>query len=172
MAAEPTAAGARLIAMTRVARVLISLALATSTAACAAGAPPAGTANGPTASTSPTSAGASAPVSGPPETTCGNHVVADESASGTTVCVAVGGDLIVLLHTVTGSSWSEPQTAGPSLSAGTGIPTPSNAVGWQFEALAAGTARITSSRPNCPPASPGTVTCDSLLAFQLQVEVR
>jgi hypothetical protein len=158
--------------MTRVARVLISLALATSTAACAAGTPTADTANGPTAATSPTSAGASEPGSGPPETTCGNNVVVDESANGTNVCVAVGGELIVLLHYPAGSTWSAPQTAGPSLSAGTGIPTPSNAVGWSFRALAAGTARITSSRPNCPPASPGTVTCDSILAFQLQVEVR
>jgi hypothetical protein len=151
--------------MTRVTRLLISLALATSTAACAAGAPTAESANGPTASTDRTSAGASAPVSGPPETTCGNHVVADESDSGTAVCVAVGGDLIVLLHSdVTGSTWSEPQIAGSTLGAGTGIPTPSNAVGWQFEALAAGTAQISSSRLYCPP---GTGTCD----FQLQVEV-
>jgi hypothetical protein len=173
MAAEPMAGGTRRIAMTRVTRLLISFALATSTAACAASAPTADTANGPTAPTGPTSAGASAPVSGPPETTCGNHVVADESASGTTVCLAVGGDLIVLLHSdVTGSTWSEPQIAGSSLGAGTGTPTPSDAVGWLFKALAAGPARITSLRSDCPPASPGTVACDSVLVFQLQVEVR
>jgi hypothetical protein len=159
--------------MTRVARVLISLALATSTAACAAGAPTVDTANGPTASTSLTSAGASAPVSGPPETTCGNHVVADESANGTTVCVAVGGDLIVLLHNDAAGAWSEPQTAGPSLGAGTVIPTPSNAVGWSFKALAPGTAQLNSLRTNCPPlASAGAVACDAVVFFQLQVEVR
>src|SRR5262249_42630912 len=114
-AAEPKAGGARLITMTRVALVLVSLALATSTAACPAGA----AASGPTASTGPTSAGTSAPASGAPETMCGNHVVADESASGTTVCVAVGGELIVLLHTVAGSTWSEPQLSGSALGAGT-----------------------------------------------------
>jgi hypothetical protein len=111
-------------------------------------------------------------VSGSPETTCGNHVVVDESANGTTVCLAVGGDLIVLLHTVAWSTWSEPQVAGSSLGAGTGTPTPSDAVGWLFKALAPGPARITSLRSDCPPASPGTVACDSVLVFQLQVEVR
>src|SRR5262249_54638353 len=137
----------------------------TSTAACAAGAPPADTAGGPTGSASPTASRSRG-------TTCGNHVVADESASGTTVCVALRGELIVMLHTAGGSPWSGPQVVGSTLSAGTGIPTPNNAIGWSFEALAAGTAQISSSRPDCPPASPGTVACHALLAFQLQVEVR
>jgi hypothetical protein len=111
-------------------------------------------------------------VSGSHATTCGNHVVADESTSDTTVCVTLGGELIVMLHTVGGSNWSEPQVAGSALDAGKGIPTPHTAVGWWFKTLAAGSAQISSSRPNCPPASPGTVTCHALLAFQLRVEVR
>jgi hypothetical protein len=157
--------------MTRVARTLISLTLAASTAACTAGSPGVGI------TTSPTTVGATHPTgssspSGSPGTTCGQQVQAEEPDSGTTVCVARGGELIVLLHNVAGSSWSEPQVVGSALGAGMGIPTPYGRVGWLFKALAPGTAQISTSRPNCPPASPGAVTCHSLLAFHLEVEVR
>jgi hypothetical protein len=88
------------------------------------------------------------------------------------VCVALGSELIVMLHVGPGDSWSQPQVLGGALGPGTGIPTPNNAVGWSFKAVAVGTSEITSSRPNCPAPSPATAGCHSLAAFRLQADVR
>jgi len=138
--------------MTRFLRAFFSGALIATLAGCAA---------------SGRAIGASTPSSG-----CGTHVVADESANGARVCVTLGGELIVTLHVTAGDSWSQPQVLGGALGPGTGIPTPNNVVGWSFKAVAAGTSQISSSRPNCPAASPASAGCHSLVAFRLQADVR
>jgi hypothetical protein len=141
--------------MTRLSRVLPGLALVAALASCGA----------------PTRPSAPSAPSAPPSA-CGTHVVVDESANGSTVCVALGSELIVMLPIGTGGSWSQPQVTGSALGPGSGIPTPQNTVGWSFKAVAAGKAEISSSRPNCPDASPGTAGCHSLVAFQLHADVR
>jgi len=138
--------------MTGFLRAILSLALIVTLAGCAE-----------SASTS----GPSTPSSG-----CGTHVVADESANGSTVCVALDSELIVTLHLGTGERWSQPQVHGGALGPGTGIPTPNNVVGWSFKAVAVGISEISSLRPNCPAASPATAGCHSLVAFRLQADVR
>jgi hypothetical protein len=150
--AEPWRSHRRLIGMTRFLRAFLGVALIASLAGCAAS----GSAIGP-----------STPSSG-----CGTHVVVDESANGSRVCVTLGSELIVTLHVATGNSWSQPQVLGGALGPSAGIPTPNNVVGWSFKAVAVGTSQISSSRPNCPAASPATAGCHSLVAFRLQADVR
>jgi hypothetical protein len=158
---EPERGTARLIVMARLVRVILTMALVVAMAACAARS---GGANGSTPSTVD---GASTATPG-----CGSHLVVDESASGSTVCVVRGSELIVMLHAGTGGDWSTPRVAGSALGPGAGIPTPNRSVGWSFQAVAAGTAQISSSRPACPTAGAGGAQCRSLVAFELRVEVR
>jgi hypothetical protein len=143
----------------RIAVPLIAGLLATVTA-CAAPMPQ--------ASTSSASGAASAPPSSP---SCTAHAVAGDSASGSTVCVALGGDLTVLLHATAGGSWSTPEVTGTALGPAQPVPTPAGSAGWSFAAAAAGTAVISASRPVCPSAAPGAVRCHSVAAYVLHVDV-
>ena len=103
---------------------------------------------------------------------CGVHVVARDTASGSTVCVRKGGDLIVMLRNPPGANWSSPRLTGLALGPGKPIPTPSQYVGWSFRAVAAGQAGITLTRRACPSPGPGTVSCDTLLLYRLYAQVR
>lgn len=103
---------------------------------------------------------------------CAARVVARQPAGGSTVCVTVGGELTVLLPIRAGTNWSQPQVTGSGLSPARPIFTPYLTSGWSFGALRAGTAEITTSRPVCPPATPGRVSCDSVIVFSLRVKVR
>jgi hypothetical protein len=51
------------------------------------------------------------------------------------------------------------------------VPTPAGAVGWSFQAVAAGTADLSLSRPVCPSAGPGPLRCHSVAAYRLHVVV-
>ena len=82
---------------------------------------------------------------------CGRHVVADDSANGSTVCVAKDSDVSIMLTTVGNSSWSSPTVTGNALGPAMGLPTPYGRVGWQFRAIAVGQAEISTTRPGCPP---------------------
>jgi hypothetical protein len=95
--------------------------------------------------------------------------VATDSANGRTVCVLRGSDVTVLLH---GSGWSTPQATGGALKAAGPIPTPAGTVGWAFQAVAAGTADISTSRSGCPSASPGAMRCLSIVGYLVHVEVQ
>jgi hypothetical protein len=158
--------------MTRFVRVILNVAFVAAMAACA------GPASEPTSSRLDSPAGfggsAGAGANGPSTQApgCASSLVAAESANGSTVCVALGGELIVMLHSGAGGGWSSPQVAGGALGPGMGIPTPNAVVGWSFRTLATGTARVSLSRPNCPVASSGMVKCHSLVAFDLRVDVR
>jgi hypothetical protein len=113
----------------------------------------------------------SGPTESPRSPSCTAHVVAGESANGTTVCVIRGSDLTVLLHATAGSGWSTPEATGRALGPARPVPTPAGFVGWSFPAAAAGTAQITTSRPVCPSAGPGTVRCHSVVGYLLHVNV-
>jgi hypothetical protein len=78
---------------------------------------------------------------------CGTHVVVDESANGSTVCVAKGSDVSIMLKTVGDSSWSSPATTGHALGPAMPLPTPYGLVGWQFRTIATGQAEIRTTRP-------------------------
>jgi hypothetical protein len=146
--------------MFRVPRAVAGVALVVSLAGCARAG---GTANPPGQEPS----GAGAPTSG-----CARNVVVHDPADGSTACVALGSDLIVMFTAAGTSSWSTPRVTGPALGTGSGVPTPAGQVGWMFPAVAAGASEITLSRPGCPAASPGAVRCLVLTAVRLHVDVR
>jgi hypothetical protein len=107
----------------------------------------------------------------PRSPSCTAHLVAGDSANGTTVCVTRGGDLTVLLRAVSGSGWSTPEATGKALGPAQPMPTPAGFVGWSFPAAAAGTAEVSASRPVCPSAGPATVRCHSVVGYLLHVKV-
>jgi hypothetical protein len=113
----------------------------------------------------------SAATESPRSPSCTAHVVAGDSANGTTVCVARGSDLTVLLHTTAGSGWSTPEATGNALGSARPVPTPSGYVGWSFPAAAAGAAEVSTSRPVCPSAGSGAVRCHSVVSYLLHVQV-
>jgi hypothetical protein len=152
--------------MSRTARTAVSVALLAVLAACGVNGGPAVPASPPAADPSPPAADPSPTPSG-----CSAHVVVGENANGTTVCAVLGSDLIVALPARGGGSWPRPEVTGGALEPGRGIPTPDGTVGWSFRAVATGTAEISTARPNCPPASPGTLACHSMTAFNLKVVV-
>lgn len=116
-------------------------------------------------------AAAGTPTGSPRSPSCTVHVVAGDSANGSTVCVARGSDVTVLLHATAGSDWSSPEATGNALGPARPMPTPAGYVGWSFAAVAAGTAQVTTSRPVCPSASFGAVRCHSVIDYRLHVEV-
>ena len=93
---------------------------------------------------------APAPAGAASRQSCGTHVVAGDSDNGSSVCVAAGSDVSILLKVVAGSSWSSPTATGRALGPAMGLPTPYGKVGWQFRALAAGPAEISTTRPGRP----------------------
>jgi len=99
--------------------------------------------------------------------TCGRHVVADDSANGSTVCVAKDSDVSILLKTAGNSSWSSPTVTGTVLGPAMPLPTPYGRVGWQFRTIAVGQAEISTTRPGCPPPA----KCDAV-RYHLYVTVR
>jgi len=152
--------------MTRVISLILTGLLATAVAACGGTASPAAagqpSAGGPAGGTQqPGSPGG-----------CGAHVVARDSASGSTVCVINGGELIVMLRNPPGANWSSPRVTGTALGPGEPIPTPSAYVGWSLKAIAAGPAGISLTRRACPSPGPGAVSCNALLVYRLRVTVR
>jgi hypothetical protein len=107
--------------------------------------------------------GPSTPATSTSDIGCATQVSVTEADNGSRFCLALGGTLTIQLHATGGAAWSAPQLTGDALRpAGAGT----------FTAVAAGTAEITASRPNCPSPSPGTAGCHSLLTFGIDVEVR
>jgi hypothetical protein len=86
-----------------------------------------------------------------------------EADNGAPVCIHLGRTLTVRLG---GGAWLAPTETGTALRPVEGSTPPA------FTAVAAGTAEITSSRPNCPSPGTGQVACHSMLAFQVTVTVR
>jgi hypothetical protein len=142
---------------------LLTAGLLATTSACAAR----------TAAVPATAPSASAPGSAPGSPPCAAHVVAGDPANNTTVCVTLGSDLTVLLRApAAGSTWSTPEVTGGALGRPQPVPSPAGSVGWQFQAVARGTADLTTSRDICPSGPPGALRCRGLIAYRLHVEVR
>ena len=81
-------------------------------------------------------------IPAPQKPVCHEHVALDESDNGSSVCVAVHGDVTLMLKTANGTSWSTPTVTGHVLGPGLGLPTPFGLVGWQFRVNAAGKTAI------------------------------
>ncbi len=95
-----------------------------------------------------------------------NVTVADQDK---TLCVAANGKVMVDLGDEK-DRWLPIEADGSSLAViPTFVATPGKAM---FNATKTGTAVITSSRSNCPSASPGTVSCHSIVAWKVTVDVK
>ena len=112
----------------------------------------------------PASSSASQPVSAHGCASTVNVGVADD---GRTVCVAPGG---VVTLSLAGKGWRAVSVTGTALTPKSASTTPDGEVA-AFNAGAAGSARLTTSRRNCPDPSPGQVSCMSIQAFSVTVTI-
>jgi hypothetical protein len=110
-------------------------------------------------------------------------VTVSASDNGKAICVKPGTGVLVMLRGTPTRKWAPIHATSGVLS-----PRPNGRLSLQlgvtgayFVAAHTGTAIITSARPVCPPAKstgsspsagPGTMQCDSLLAFHATVKVR
>jgi hypothetical protein len=94
--------------------------------------------------------------------------------NGTTVCLALGGDLSVSLQGAPGQEWAQPRVTPAEVLRSTPLrySGPPDTLAWAYTAAAAGTADITSSRSACPPPAPGSAACHAQQAFRVSVTVR
>ncbi|MEU7056317.1 hypothetical protein [Streptomyces sp. NPDC046197] len=91
--------------------------------------------------------------------------------SGHTVCLHVGGQVRLTLDGTKDRPWSPVKASGTVLRAGNAgiVILPGDAVA-AFDAVAPGTARLTSSRPLCP-TRPGQVACKGIQEWTVTVRV-
>ncbi|GAA3433157.1 hypothetical protein GCM10018954_027600 [Kutzneria kofuensis] len=92
--------------------------------------------------------------------------------NGQTVCVAVGDKFTVKLLDDGKGHWSAVTSDSDAVDVLllTGSP-PISGTQADFVARHKGTAKLTSTRPVCPSASPGGVTCQAMQAFTVTVTV-
>jgi hypothetical protein len=129
-------------------------------------------ASAPTAGTPPTASSAPQPSSCQPDRSGATKTIT-EADSGTAVCLAVGQRLEVYLHGTLPAKWEPIAIEGQALSSvasGKGA-LAVGITGGFFIGIAAGNARLTSSRPACPEASTPASPCGSA-TFVVSVEVR
>jgi hypothetical protein len=157
------------------------IAVAAVTSAC--GQQRAGSGGSGAASSGSAGAGGSGACHGSTSTAAGHTVTVSASDNGKAICVKPGTGVLVMLRGTPTRKWAPIHATSGVLS-----PRPNGRLSLQlgvtgayFVAAHTGTAIITSARPVCPPAKstgsspsagPGTMQCDSLLAFHATVKVR
>ncbi|MER5430828.1 hypothetical protein [Streptomyces sp. NPDC002588] len=107
-------------------------------------------------------------------TTCSAPGELTAADSGRTVCLAVGGQLRLKLDGTTARPWSTVATTGDDALKATNagaVLLPGDAVA-AYDAVAAGTARLTATRPLCAqPTAPGQVSCKAIQEWTVTVRV-
>jgi hypothetical protein len=109
----------------------------------------------------------------PPETPpCPTPAQVTLADNGQTVCASVGGKFTVKLPDDGKGHWSAITSDSDAVDVVllTGSP-PISGTQADFVARHKGTAHLTASRPVCPSASPGAMSCKSLQAFTVTVTV-
>jgi hypothetical protein len=92
------------------------------------------------------------------------QVALTQADSGANVCLVSGGQLKVTLD---GTGWTQPTISGDALRAD-----PTFAKGaFLFTAAKKGSVAVVSTRPVCPSAKPGTMTCHAIETFRISVTV-
>jgi hypothetical protein len=135
--------------------------------------PASGNANTPTAASGAPSANTPSPS---PSSAggCVSHAQLTAADSGRTLCLTVGGQLRLTLDGTKERPWSPITATGNVLKpANPGfVILPGDAVA-AYDAIAPGTARLTSTRPLCAPATaPGQVSCKGIQQWTVTVRVR
>ncbi|KUO17007.1 hypothetical protein [Streptomyces dysideae] len=127
-----------------------------------------------TVSPSPTESSPSSPSSSPSPSSpgCTSVPELDAGDNGRTVCLAVGGTVRISLDGTQSRPW-KPVTADGSVLEATnsGIVLLPGDASSAFEAVSAGTARLSSSRPLCA-AETGRVSCEGLQEWWVTVVVK
>ncbi|GHI07361.1 hypothetical protein AQI88_20755 [Streptomyces cellostaticus] len=113
---------------------------------------------------------ASAPSSG---SGCAAQVELKVADNGRTVCLAKGGELRLTLDGTKTRPWKPVALSGTALEAINAgfVIQPGDATA-AYKAVAAGTAKLTSSRPLCPPADPGQASCKGIQQWTVTVKVK
>ncbi|MER6471045.1 hypothetical protein [Streptomyces collinus] len=114
---------------------------------------------------------ASAPSTGG---ACAPHVELTAGDNGRTVCVTKGGELRLTLDGTKARPWQPVRTSGSALRAiNSGFVIQPGDATAAYQAVAAGTAKLTSSRPLCAePTAPGQVSCKGIQEWTVTVRVK
>ncbi|EST25652.1 hypothetical protein [Streptomyces roseochromogenus] len=117
---------------------------------------------------------ASSPSSAPSKGGCAPQVELKAADSSRTVCVAKGGEVRLTLKGTKSRPWKPVMVSGSALkgiNAGF-VLQPGDATA-AYHAVAAGTVKLTSSRPLCAePTAPGQVSCKGIQEWTVTVNVR
>jgi hypothetical protein len=109
----------------------------------------------------------------PPATGCQANLTVTVTDNGATLCVHLGGTVTAELQGAPDQMWRPIALTGDALTASTGAAPPIiGATTSRYSAAKAGSAGMSSTRPACPPAKPGSVSCNSLQYFHVTVIVQ
>ncbi|MEU8968696.1 hypothetical protein AB0D11_05360 [Streptomyces monashensis] len=105
---------------------------------------------------------------------CASAVDLKATDTGRTVCVARGGDVRLTLEGTKSRPWKPVQASGTALKAiNTGFVVRPGQATAAYHAVAAGTEKLTSSRPMCAqPTKPGEVSCMGIQEWTVTVTVK
>ncbi|MFF9088051.1 hypothetical protein ACF1BE_16805 [Streptomyces sp. NPDC014991] len=122
--------------------------------------------------------GSSGKASAPPSPTrsaggCTGHAELTAADHGRTVCVAEGGEIRLTLHGTRARPWKAVAASGAGLRAiNAGFVLRPGDASAAYRAVAAGTVKLTSSRPLCAePTAPGRVSCKGIEEWTVTVRV-
>ncbi|MET9383468.1 hypothetical protein ABZY09_20960 [Streptomyces sp. NPDC002928] len=113
-------------------------------------------------------------VSPPTTAACASNVQLSADDDGHTVCVTKGGQVRLTLDGTRERPWKPVTATGGALRATNAgiVVLPGDATA-AYDALATGTAKLTSARPLCPQSgSPGHVSCQGIQEWTVTVRVR
>jgi hypothetical protein len=104
---------------------------------------------------------------------CHRNLVLTETAVQS-YCVNLGGTVTLTLHGMADQRWSPVKLGGTALTdvPVSGIPPIGPSITTLYKAVQTGTATLSSARPLCPPAKPGSAGCLGMQAFQVTIMVR
>lgn len=118
------------------------------------------------------------PPSGAPSTAAScpaKPVAISEADNGKTICVGSGSEVGIVLRGTPQEQWTKPEAdpdqnmLTPKVSGKLMIPL--GATGSYYSADHPGTVRVHSSRPNCPQAAPGSMSCHSMQNFEVTITI-
>ncbi|MET8447027.1 hypothetical protein [Streptomyces sp. NPDC005209] len=132
----------------------------------------------PTSPSSGTSPGTSSSTSPAPTRTdaadCVSHTELTAADNGRTLCLTTGGQVRLTLDGTQDRPWKPVTVTGDALKAANAgiVILPGDAVA-AYDAVARGTAKLSSSRPLCAqPSSPGQMSCQGIEEWTVTVRVR
>jgi hypothetical protein len=109
----------------------------------------------------------------PPASGCQLNLTVTVTDNSGTVCVNLGGVVTAVLQGAPEQMWRPLALAGDALSPSSGAAPPViGATTARYNAVKAGSTGMSSTRPACPPAKPGSLSCNSLQYFHVTVIVR